>query len=54
MQVRDVRTRQVVSVGPDTSAEPAAELMAHRGVAARVLADMTDSPAAEPALDAPA
>ncbi|SFE86492.1 CBS domain-containing protein [Blastococcus tunisiensis] len=34
MQARDVMTREVVTVGPDTSAKYAAELMAERGFAA--------------------
>ena len=34
MQVRDVMTRAVVSVGPDTSARYAAEVLAERGFAA--------------------
>jgi CBS domain-containing protein len=34
MQVRDVMTREVVTVGPDTSAKYAAEVMAERGFAA--------------------
>ena len=34
MQARDVMTRDVVTVGPDTSAKYAAEIMAERGFAA--------------------
>lgn len=39
MQVRDVMTRQVVTVGPDTSAKYAAEVMARRGYAALPVVD---------------
>ena len=42
MQVRDVMTREVVSVGPDTSAKYAAELMAGRGFAALPVVDDDD------------
>ena len=40
MQARDVMTRQVVTVGPDTSAKYAAELMADRGFAALPVVDV--------------
>jgi CBS domain-containing protein len=39
MQVRDAMTREVVSVGPDTSAKYAAEVMAERGFAALPVVD---------------
>jgi CBS domain-containing protein len=39
VQVRDVMTREVVSVGPDTSARTAAEIMAGRGFAAVPVVD---------------
>ncbi|WP_164704530.1 HPP family protein [Blastococcus litoris] len=39
MQARDVMTREVVTVGPDTSAKYAAELMAGRGFAALPVVD---------------
>lgn len=39
MQVRDVMTREVVTVGPDTSAKYAAEVMAERGFAALPVVD---------------
>src|SRR3954470_11494910 len=39
MQVRDAMTREVVSVGPDTSAKYAAEVMAERGFAAPPVVD---------------
>ena len=39
MQVRDVMTREVVTVGPDTSAKYAAEVMADRGFAALPVVD---------------
>ena len=39
MQVRDVMTREVVTVGPDTSAKYAAEVMAGRGFAALPVVD---------------
>ena len=42
MQVRDVMTREVVTVGPDTSAKYAAELMAGRGFAALPVVDDAD------------
>jgi len=42
VQVRDVMTREVVSVGPDTSAKYAAELMAGRGFAALPVVDDAD------------
>ena len=42
MQVRDVMTREVVTVGPDTSAKYAAELMAGRGFAALPVLDDAD------------
>ena len=42
MQVRDVMTREVVTVGPDTSAKYAAELMAGRGFAALPVVDDDD------------
>jgi CBS domain-containing protein len=41
VQVRDVMTREVVTVGPDTSAKYAAEVMAGRGFAAVPVADDT-------------
>ena len=39
MQVRDVMTRDVVTVGPDTSAKYAAEVLAERGFAALPVVD---------------
>jgi CBS domain-containing protein len=39
VQVRDVMTREVVTVGPDTSAKYAAEVMAERGYAALPVVD---------------
>lgn len=42
MQVRDVMTREVVTVGPDSSAKYAAELMAGRGFAALPVVDDAD------------
>jgi CBS domain-containing protein len=42
VQVRDVMTREVVTVGPDTSAKYAAELMAGRGFAALPVVDDAD------------
>lgn len=39
MQARDVMTREVVTVGPETSAKYAAELMAERGFAAVPVVD---------------
>lgn len=42
MQVRDVMTREVVTVGPDTSAKYAAEVMAGRGFAALPVVDDAD------------
>src|SRR4051812_19515915 len=39
MQVRDVMTREVVTVGPDTSARYAAEVMTERGFAALPVLD---------------
>jgi CBS domain-containing protein len=39
VQVRDVMTREVVSVGPDTSARLAAKIMAERGFAAVPVVD---------------
>lgn len=39
MQARDVMTRDVVTVGPDTSAKYAAEIMAERGFAAVPVVD---------------
>jgi CBS domain-containing protein len=39
VQARDVMTREVVTVGPDTSAKYAAELMADRGFAALPVVD---------------
>lgn len=39
MQARDVMTREVVTVGPDTSAKYAAEIMAERGFAAVPVVD---------------
>ena len=39
MQVRDVMTREVFTVGPDTSAKYAAEVMAERGYAALPVVD---------------
>jgi CBS domain-containing protein len=39
VQVRDVMTREVVTVGPDTSAKYAAEIMAERGFAALPVVD---------------
>ena len=42
MQVRDVMTREVVTVGPDTSAKYAAEVMAGRGFAALPVVDDTE------------
>jgi len=39
VQVRDVMTREVVTVGPDTSAKYAAEIMAGRGFAALPVVD---------------
>jgi CBS domain-containing protein len=39
VQVRDVMTREVVTVGPDTSAKYAAEVMAERGFAALPVVD---------------
>ena len=42
MQVRDVMTREVVTVGPDTSAKYAAELLAGRGFAALPVVDDAD------------
>jgi CBS domain-containing protein len=39
VQVRDVMTREVVTVGPDTSAKYAAEVMAGRGFAALPVVD---------------
>lgn len=42
MQARDVMTREVVTVGPDTSAKYAAEIMAARGYAAVPVVDEED------------
>ncbi|MGY1616205.1 HPP family protein [Geodermatophilus sp. SYSU D00691] len=42
MQARDVMTREVVMVGPDTSAKYAAEVMAERGFAALPVVDEDD------------
>ncbi len=42
MQARDVMTRDVVTVGPDTSAKYAAEIMAERGFAAVPVVDGDD------------
>lgn len=42
MQARDVMTREVVTVGPDTSAKYAAEIMADRGFAAVPVVDEDD------------
>ncbi|MGY1808316.1 HPP family protein [Blastococcus sp. SYSU D00669] len=42
MQARDVMTRGVVTVGPDTSAKYAAEVMAERGFAALPVVDEDD------------
>ncbi|MGK5171224.1 CBS domain-containing protein [Geodermatophilus sp. CPCC 205761] len=42
MQARDVMTRQVVTVGPDTSAKYAAEVMAEHGFAALPVVDGED------------
>ena len=42
MQARDVMTREVVTVGPETSAKYAAELMAERGFAALPVVDDDD------------
>lgn len=42
MQARDVMTREVVTVGPDTSAKYAAEIMAERGFAAVPVVDADD------------
>ncbi|MCF6507293.1 CBS domain-containing protein [Blastococcus sp. MG754426] len=42
MQVRDVMTRGVVTVGPDTSAKYAAEVMAEHGYAALPVVDGAD------------
>ncbi|MGY1704797.1 HPP family protein [Geodermatophilus sp. SYSU D00697] len=42
MQARDVMTRQVVTVGPETSAKYAAEVMAERGFAALPVVDDDD------------
>lgn len=42
MQARDVMTREVVTVGPDTSAKYAAEIMAERGFAALPVVDEDD------------
>ena len=42
MQVRDVMTREVVTVGPDSSAKYAAELLAGRGFAALPVVDDAD------------
>lgn len=42
MQARDVMTREVVTVGPDTSAKYAAEIMAARGYAAVPVIDEED------------
>ncbi len=42
MQVRDVMTREVVTVGPDTSAKYAAEVLAGRGFAALPVVDDAD------------
>lgn len=39
MQVRDVMTHEVITVGPDTSAKYAAEVMAERGFAALPVVD---------------
>ena len=39
MQARDVMTREVITVGPDTSAKYAAEVMADRGFAALPVVD---------------
>ena len=39
MQVRDVMTREVVTVGPETSVKEAAEVMAERGFAALPVVD---------------
>ena len=42
MQARDVMTREVVTVGPNTSAKYAAEIMAERGFAALPVVDDDD------------
>ncbi|MCZ2860598.1 CBS domain-containing protein [Blastococcus sp. VKM Ac-2987] len=42
MQVRDVMTREVVTVGPDTSTKYAAEVMAEHGYAALPVVDGND------------
>jgi CBS domain-containing protein len=42
VQARDVMTREVVTVGPDTSAKYAAEVMAERGFAALPVVDEDD------------
>jgi CBS-domain-containing membrane protein len=42
VQARDVMTRQVVTVGPETSAKYAAEVMAERGFAALPVVDDAD------------
>ncbi len=42
MQVRDVMTREVVTVGPDTSAKDVAAVMAERGFAAVPVVDTDD------------
>lgn len=42
MQARDVMTREVVTVGPDTSAKYAAEILADRGFAAVPVVDDQD------------
>ncbi len=42
MQARDVMTREVVTVGPDTSAKYAAEVMAEHGFAALPVVDEDD------------
>src|SRR4051794_20361572 len=42
VQVRDVMTREVVTVGPDTSTKYAAEVMAERGFAALPVVDDHD------------
>jgi CBS domain-containing protein len=42
VQARDVMTRQVVTVGPDTSAKYAAEVLAERGFAALPVVDGDD------------
>ncbi|MGY1633472.1 HPP family protein [Geodermatophilus sp. SYSU D01186] len=42
MQARDVMTREVVTVGPETSAKYAAEVMAERGFAALPVVDEED------------